>query len=33
MAEIEIGVLSLQCLDRRITDQEVLRREVTAWQG
>ena len=33
MAEIEIGVLSRQCLDRRIPDQEVLRREVEAWQG
>ena len=28
MAEIEIGVLARQCLDRRIPDQEVLRREV-----
>ena len=33
MAEIEIGVLARQCLDRRIPDQEVLRREVEAWQG
>ena len=33
MAEIEIGVLARQCLDRRILDQEVLRREVEAWQG
>ena len=32
MAEIEIGVLARQCLDRRIPDQEVLRREVNAWQ-
>ena len=32
MAEIEIGVLARQCLDRRIPDQEVLRREVDAWQ-
>ena len=32
-AEIEIGVLSRQCLDRRIPDQEVLRWEVEAWQG
>ena len=31
MAEIEIGVLARQCLDRRIPDQEVLRREVDAW--
>ena len=33
MAEIEIGVPARQCLDRRILDQEVLRREVEAWQG
>ena len=33
MAEIEIGVLVQQCLDRRIPDQGVLRREVGAWQG
>ena len=33
MAEIEIGALARQCLDRRIPDQEVLRREVEAWQG
>ena len=32
MAEIELGVLARQCLDRRIPDQVVLRREVTAWQ-
>ena len=33
MAEIELGVLTLQCLDRRIPDQEVMRLEVSAWQG
>ena len=33
MAEIEIGVMARQCLDRRISDQEVLRREVDAWQN
>ena len=33
MAEIEIGVLARQCLDRRIPDQAVLRREVDAWQN
>ena len=33
MAEIEMGVLSRQCLARRIPDQQVLRREVGAWQG
>ena len=32
MAEIELGVLSGQCLDRRIPDQSALRREVGAWQ-
>ena len=32
MAEIELNVLSSQCLTRRIDDREVLRREVTAWQ-
>ncbi len=32
MAEIEIGVLSRQCLDRRIPDQETMKTEVEAWQ-
>ena len=32
MAEIEIGVMVLQCPDRRIPDQSVLRREMGAWQ-
>ena len=32
MAEIEIGVMARQCLDRRIPDQNALRREVRAWQ-
>ena len=31
-AEIEIGVMVRQCLDRRIPDQSVLPREVGAWQ-
>ncbi len=31
MAEIELSVLSRQCLDRRNTDQEVVRRETAAW--
>lgn len=31
MAEIEIGVLSSQCLDRRIPDQDLLSVEVQAW--
>lgn len=32
MAEIELSVLAGQCLDRRIPDQDALRREVEAWQ-
>ena len=32
MAEIEIGILSRQCLDRRIQNRELLEREVDAWQ-
>ena len=32
MAEIELGVLAGQCLDRRIPDQETLEREAAAWQ-
>ena len=32
MAEIEIGVLARQCLERRIPDRSVLSREVKAWQ-
>ena len=32
MAEIEIGVMARQCLDRRLPDQGTLRREVNAWQ-
>jgi DDE superfamily endonuclease len=32
MAEIELSVLSRQCLDRRINDAEVLRQEIRAWQ-
>ena len=31
-AEIELGALARQCLNRRIPDQGVLRREVAAWQ-
>ena len=30
-AEIELAILSSQCLDRRLPDQETLREEVTAW--
>ena len=32
MAEIELGVLSRQCLSRRIEDVETLRRETQAWK-
>lgn len=32
MAEIEIGILNRQCLDRRVPDQQTLRREVSRWQ-
>jgi len=31
MAELELSVLSRQCLDRRIPDQDALRRETEAW--
>ena len=33
MAEIELSVLSRQCLDRRIPDQATLSREVAAWEA
>jgi hypothetical protein len=33
MAEIELSVLSRQCLDRRIPDQASLSREVAAWEA
>ena len=33
MAESELGVLSSQCLDRRISDQRVLKDEVEAWEA
>jgi hypothetical protein len=32
MAEIELSVLSRQCLDRRVPDFETLQAEVSAWQ-
>ena len=32
MAEIELGALSPQCLDRRIPDRDTLGRQVVAWQ-
>jgi uncharacterized small protein (DUF1192 family) len=33
MAESELGVLSLQCLDRRIPDQQTLVEEIAAWEA
>ena len=33
MAEIELGVLARQCLDRRIPSQEILEQETKAWQN
>jgi len=33
MAEIELAVLSEQCLDRRLADRATLEREVAAWQA
>lgn len=33
MAEIELSILSRQCLDRRIPDQETLRAEVSSWEA
>lgn len=32
MAEIELGIMARQCLDRRIPDQNILKREIKAWQ-
>jgi hypothetical protein len=32
MAELELSILSRQCLDRRIPDQETLKMEIAAWQ-
>ncbi len=32
MAEIELSVLSRQCLNRRIADKQTLQREVAAWE-
>ena len=33
MAEIELSVLSRQCLDQRIADREALAEEVGAWES
>jgi hypothetical protein len=32
MAESELGVLSTQCLDNRISDQKISSKEIAAWQ-
>lgn len=32
MAEIELSVLQRQCIDRRIPDEETLKREIAAWE-
>ena len=32
MAEVELAVLSDQCLDRRIPDRDTMQREVKAWE-
>jgi hypothetical protein len=32
MAETELSVLSRQCLDRRLADPDLLKREIAAWQ-
>ena len=32
MAEIEFAVVSMQCLNRRLGDQETVRHEITAWE-
>ena len=33
MAEIELGVLAAQCLDRRLPDRTTLEREAAAWEA
>ncbi len=33
LAEIELGVLAAQCLDRRLPDRATLEREVAAWEA
>jgi len=33
MAESELGVLSFQCLDQRIQNQQMLKQEVQAWEA
>jgi hypothetical protein len=31
-AEKELSILSRQCMDRRIPDQEILKKEISVWQ-
>ena len=33
MAEIELSVLSRQCLERRVPDSETLASEIAAWEA
>jgi hypothetical protein len=33
MAEIELSVLSRQCLDRRIDNRDLMSREIATWQA
>ena len=33
MAEIELGILGRQCLNRRIADAKTLRRQIAAWES
>lgn len=33
MAEIELSILSRQCLNRRIPDQATLKQKVAAWRA
>ena len=33
MAESELGILFDQCVDRRIPDQQLLAKEIKAWQA
>jgi len=33
MAEIEISILARQCLNRRLRDQDALKREINAWHN
>ncbi len=32
MAEIELSVLSRQCLDRRMAEKDLLKAEIAAWE-